>query len=214
MVSSLIKGIIVGMGASIPLGPIGVMCVQKTLSKGRNSGFITGMGAAVTDTIFSAVSVLGLAYLQQFIDFYENYVLLLGGLVVALIGLKIFLTNPVKQIRLPKSGKKHFEDFLSAFIMTLTNPGSVFLILGMFAFVGVDVDSLSKDWALSLILWGVFIGATTWWFILSTSINIFRKRFRLRQLLMINRVSGIVIVVIGLISTLEGLWRFVSPYFF
>ncbi|MFA6334423.1 MAG: LysE family transporter [Bacteroidales bacterium] len=211
MLTSLIKGFIVGMGVSIPLGPIGVMCVQKTLSKGRNSGFITGMGAAVSDTFFSAIAIFGLAYLQKLIDYYENYVLLLGGLVVALIGLKIFLTNPVKQIRLPKSGKKHFEDFFSAMIMTLTNPGSVFLILGMFALVGANVNGLSAERALSFTLWGVFLGATTWWFIFSTLINIFRNRFRLRQLLMINRISGIVIIVLGLISTFEGVWRFLVP---
>jgi threonine/homoserine/homoserine lactone efflux protein len=122
MITSLIKGFIVGLGASIPLGPLGVMCVQKTLSKGRNSGFITGLGAAITDTIFAAIAILGLAYIQKFVDFYENYVLLFGGLIVAAFGLKIFLTNPVKQIRQQKGGKKHLEDFFSAIIMTLTNP--------------------------------------------------------------------------------------------
>lgn len=210
---SLVKGFIVGMGASIPLGPIGVMCVQKTLSKGRNSGFITGLGAAVTDTIFAAIAILGLAYIQRFIDYYENYVLLIGGLVVALLGLKIFLTNPVKQIRLPKGSKKHLEDFFSALLMTITNPGAIFLILGMFAFVGVNTVGQSIDRTLSLTLWGVFMGASTWWFILSTSINIFRKKFRLRQLLLINRISGIIIMILGLISFFEGILRFLQPFF-
>jgi len=215
MIPSLIKGFIVGLGASIPLGPIGVMCVQKTLSKGRNSGFITGMGAAVTDTLFAAIAILGLVYIQKFVNFYENYVLMIGGSVVALIGLKIFLTNPVKQIRLPKGGKKHLEDFFSAILMTITNPGAVFLILGMFAFVGVDIDidGQSADRTLSLTLCGVFLGASAWWFILSTSINIFRNKFRLRQLLMINRFSGIIIMVLGLISFFEGVWRFLSRFF-
>jgi len=213
MMISLLKGFIVGMGASIPLGPIGVMCVQKTLSKGRNSGFITGLGAAVTDTIFAAIAILGLAYIQRFIDYYENYVLLVGGLVVALLGLKIFLTNPVKQIRLPKGSKKHLEDFFSALLMTITNPGAIFLILGMFAFVGVNTEGQSIDRTLSLTLWGVFMGASTWWFILSTSINIFRKKFRLRQLLLINRISGIIIMILGLISFFEGVLRFIEPFF-
>lgn len=214
MLESLIKGFIVGMGASIPLGPMGVMCVQKTLSKGRNSGFISGLGASIADTFFAAIAILGLAYMQKFIDYYENYVLLIGGIAVALIGLKIFLTNPVKQIRMPKGEKKHFQDFFSAIVMTLTNPGSVFLIIGMFAFVGMDVDGLSSGKVVSLTLWGVFLGASAWWFILSTSINIFRKKFRLRQLLMINRISGIIIIALGLISTMQGVWEFISPYFF
>ena len=95
MLIDFIKGFIVGMGASIPLGPMGVMCVQKTLSKGRNSGFISGLGASITDTFFAAIAVLGLAYVQSFITEYERGVLLFGGMIVALIGLKIYLTNPV-----------------------------------------------------------------------------------------------------------------------
>ena len=75
MLESLIKGFIVGIGASVPLGPLGVLCVQKTLSKGRNSGFITGLGAAISDTFFAAIAVMGLAYIQHFVNSYENYVL-------------------------------------------------------------------------------------------------------------------------------------------
>lgn len=214
MLIDFIKGFIVGMGASIPLGPMGVMCVQKTLSKGRNSGLITGLGASVTDTFFAAIAILGLAYVQSFIVEYENGVLLLGGLIVGLIGLKIYLTNPVKQIRQQKkSGNKHVEDLFSAIFMTASNPGAVFLILGMFAFVGLEINAGSANRIITATLGGVFLGAASWWFILSTSINLFRKKFRLRQLLMINRISGVVIIIIGLISFFEGVWRFLSPFF-
>jgi threonine/homoserine/homoserine lactone efflux protein len=214
MLIDFVKGFIVGMGASIPLGPMGVMCVQKTLSKGRNSGFISGLGASITDTIFAAIAILGLAYIQTFIEEYERSVLLFGGMVVGLIGLKIYLTNPVKQIRQAKNGgKRHAEDLFAAIFMTITNPGAVFLILGMFAFVGLEINAESANRMITATLGGVFLGAATWWFILSTSINVFRKKFRLRQLLMINRVSGIIIVAIGLISFFDGLLRFISPYF-
>ncbi|OJV18825.1 MAG: hypothetical protein BGO30_03355 [Bacteroidetes bacterium 41-46] len=213
MLIDFVKGFIVGMGASIPLGPMGVMCVQKTLSKGRNSGLITGLGASVTDTIFAALAILGLAYIQSFIEEYERSVLLLGGVVVAIIGLKIYLTNPVKQIRQKARGSnRHMEDLFSAILMTITNPGAIFLILGMFAFVGLEIDSQSANRTITAVLGGVFVGASTWWYALSTGINIFRKRFRLRQLLMINRISGIVIIVIGLISFFEGVWRFLAPF--
>ena len=213
MVESIIKGFIVGMGASIPLGPLGVLCVQKTLSKGRVSGFVTGLGASITDTFFAALAILSLALIQEFVDNNERSVLFFGGLAVIIIGLKIFLTNPVKQIRHNKGGKKLLEDFLSSVIMTVTNPGAIFLILGLFAFVGLDIDGSSSLDIIFSVLAGVFVGAMTWWIILSTSINIFRNKFRLRQLLMINRVAGIVIMVLGLISLLDGTWRFISAYF-
>ena len=213
LVESIVKGFIVGIGASIPLGPLGVMCVQKTLSKGRISGIVTGLGASITDTIFATFAIVSLALIQDFVNNNEISVLFFGGLAVIVIGLKIFLTNPVKQIRRSKGGKKLLEDFISAIIMTITNPGAVFLILGLFAFVGLNVDSSSSGDVIFAALLGVFLGANAWWIILSTSINIFRNKFRLKQLLMINRVAGIVIMVLGFFSVAEGAWRFLYNYF-
>jgi len=204
---SFIKGVLVGMGASIPLGPLGVMCVQKTLSKGRMSGFFTGLGASISDTFYAAFAIAGLALIQEFVRNYEISVLFFGGLIVMAIGLKIFLTNPVKQIRGNKDDRRLFEDFISSFIMTVTNPGALFLILGLFAFVGVDVNRGSPWATIISLLAGVFAGALGWWLILSNGINLFRKKFRLRQLLLINRISGAVIMVLGFITLLEGLYH-------
>lgn len=212
LLDSFIKGYIVGIGASIPLGPLGVMCVQKTLSKGRISGFMTGLGASLTDTLFASFAILSLALIQEFVKNHEAAVLFYGGLAVIGIGLKIFLTNPVKQIRNNKGGKRLFEDFLSSVIMTITNPGAVFLILGLFAFVGLNVDGTSAKTVITAALGGVFAGALSWWLILSNAINIFRDKFRLKQLLMINRVSGIIIMILGLFSFLDGSWRFITFY--
>lgn len=205
MLVTLIKGCIVGLGASIPLGPLGILCVQKTLSKGRNSGLITGLGASVSDTLYAAISLLGLAFIEELIQENREWVMLVGGIIIILIGLKIYLTNPIKQIRQKNTNKKHVEDFFEAFFMTITNPGAIFLILGLLAAVGINIgDDVGKA-SIVTILWGVFIGSATWWFILSTTINIFRKKFRLKQLIMINRISGIVIAVLGIISMFNGI---------
>lgn len=213
MIDSLIRGFIVGIGASLPLGPIGVMCIQKTLSKGRLSGMATGLGATLSDTFFAALAILSLALIQDFVNTNRDFVVLLGGAVVTAIGFKIFYTNPVKQIRQNKGGKKLFEDFISAFIMTITNPGAIFLILGLFAFSGLKVDSTSSWKIIISALTGVFFGAISWWFILSTSINTFRTKIRLRQLFLINRVAGIIIMVLGFISFVDGVWQFFLRYF-
>ncbi|HON55118.1 MAG TPA: LysE family transporter [Bacteroidales bacterium] len=213
MITTFLKGFIVGMGASIPLGPMGIVCVQKTLSKGRHAGMIAGLGSSVTDTIFAAIAILGLAYIKSMIVKYEDYLLLFGGIIVGLIGMKIFLTNPIKQIRYPMTGKKHLTDFFSSMAMTLSNPGSLFLILGLFAFVGVNTDGIANEHVISSTLIGVFLGTATWWFILSATVSIFRKKFRLRQLVMINRISGIIIFILGLVSLFEGAWRLIVSYF-
>lgn len=216
MLTSLAKGIIVGIGASIPLGPLGVLCVQKTLSKGRNCGLITGLGASVSDTFYAAISLLGLAFLQNIIDQNMDWVMLLGGIVIAFIGVKIFKTNPIKQIRQKKSSKSYVEDFFEAFFMTITNPGSLLLILGLMTAVGIEVGPAAEatganveNHKLITILWGIFLGSALWWWTLSTTINIFRKKFRIKQLIMLNRISGIVILVLGIISFFDGIYKMV-----
>lgn len=215
MIVTLIKGFIVGMGASIPLGPLGVLCVQKTLSKGRNSGFITGMGASVSDTFYAAICLMGLAFIQRLIDENLEWVMLFGGAIIVLIGLKIFLTNPIKQIRQKNKTKKHVEDFFEALFMTITNPGAIFLILGLMAAVGIDTQAQGEfsNGGIFAALWGVFLGSAAWWFILSTSINVFRKKFRIKQLMMINRISGIVIMALGLISACNGVFELMMDLF-
>lgn len=209
MIIALIKGFIVGIGASIPLGPLGVLCVQKTLGDGRNSGLITGLGASVSDTFYAAISLMGLAFIQNLIDENIDWVMLFGGLIIMYIGLKIYLTNPIKQIKQKNKNKKHVEDFFEALVMTITNPGAIFLILGLFAAVGINVGENVSKGAMFATLWGVFAGSATWWFTLSTTINIFRKRFRIKQLTMINKISGIVIFVLGLISMFNGAFELI-----
>jgi len=212
MMIHFFKGLLVGFGASIPLGPIGILCVQRTLNKGWPSGFISGLGAAMADTFYAALAVMSLAYIQSLLKVHERYFLFIGGLLIIFIGLRIYLTNPVKQIRQTNVKKRHLEDFISTALLTLSNPGSLVLILGFFALVGLKINASSSSLAISTVLWGVFIGAGLWWYGLSTGISIFRNKFRLKQLWMINRVSGIIIMALGLISTFKGIWMFLSSY--
>ncbi|MBR5183664.1 MAG: LysE family transporter, partial [Bacteroidales bacterium] len=138
-----------------------------------------------------------------------DWVMLIGGLIIMYIGVKIYLTNPIKQIHQKNKNKRHVEDFFEALFMTITNPGAIFLILGLFAAVGIDLDENVSKGALVTTLWGVFAGSAAWWFTLSTTINIFRKRFRIKQLMMINKVSGIIIFVLGLISMFNGMFELI-----
>lgn len=206
-----IKGFIVGLGASIPLGPIGILCIQRTLSKGRWSGFFTGMGAALSDTFFSAIALLGLSFFDNLMVEYRDWVMLIGGFIVAGFGVKVFLTNPVKQLKRVNEGShQYFQDLGSSFIMTITNPGAILLIIGLFAFAGIDMERSESGFIIASTLWGVFSGAILWWFSLSTTINLFRNKFRLRQLLITNRIAGVVIVALGMISVFEGAARFLG----
>lgn len=208
MLIVFLKGLIVGLGASIPLGPLGVLCIQKTLSKGRISGFLTGLGASVSDTIYSAISILGLFLIDDFVNEHKILVLLIGGFVIVLIGVKVYFTNPVRQIRQKNPNGRMAQDFFEGFLMTITNPGSLFLIFAMFALVRLNISDYHGEaahYVSYLILWSIFLGSALWWFTISTVINIFRKRFRLKQLILLNRIAGAVIIVLGIISMAEGL---------
>jgi len=203
----LLKGILAGLGASIPLGPIGVLVVQRTISKGRSSGFISGLGAATVDTIFAALAVLSLAFVQQIFDANEAYFLTGGGLLIMGLGLKIYLTNPIKQLRRKKQGNAPFEDYISVFLLTISNPGAIFLMLAMFALLGLDIDKESGTINIAIVLWGVALGASAWWFLLSWLLSRFRKRFRIKQLWYINRIAGILIMILGIISLFDGIGK-------
>lgn len=196
----LIKGILIGLFASIPLGPIGVICIQRTLNKSRLSGFISGMGAATSDTIFAAVASFSLTIIIAFIEEKREIFQFVGGIIVVILGIKIFYTNPVKQLRRHKRKKNGLlEDFLSVLFITSTNPLAIFLFIALFASFGVVSEETT--WDLSLItLSGVTFGASLWWYILTSTVNYFRKQFRLKQLWWVNKISGGVIIALGAIA--------------
>lgn len=198
-----IKGLIVGFLASIPLGPVGVLCIQRTINKGRFSGIISGMGAATVDSFFALVAALGLTYIINFIEEQHFFIQLIGGGVLIFLGIKIFTTNPVKQIRRHRRKKnKLIEDYFSVLFLTLSNPLAVFLFVAAFAGIGM-VTSKDSSLKSSLIIAGVFAGAMGWWAILTFFIDLFRKRFRLKQLWWINKIAGIVIIVFGVAAMLS-----------
>jgi threonine/homoserine/homoserine lactone efflux protein len=195
-----IKGILIGLFASIPLGPIGVICIQRTLNKGKLSGFISGLGAATADSIFAGVASFSLTIIIVFIEERREVFQLIGGVVVALLGVKIFYTNPVRQLRRHKRKKSGmFEDFISVLFLTATNPLAIFLFVALFASFGVVSEETTWDHSL-ITLSGVAAGATLWWYLLTSTVNHFRKQFRLKQLWWVNKISGGVIFLLGLLA--------------
>ena len=199
----LIKGIIVGFLASIPLGPVGVLCIQRTINKGRTSGLFSGMGAATVDAFFALVAALGLTFIINFIEEQQFYIQMIGGGVLIFLGTRIFNTNPIQQIRRHRKKKnKLIEDFISVFFLTLSNPLAVFLFVAAFAGIGV-VTSKDSSVKSSLIIAGVFIGATIWWASLTFFVDLFRKKFRLKQLWWINKIAGVIIIIFGIAAMLS-----------
>jgi threonine/homoserine/homoserine lactone efflux protein len=195
-----IKGVVLGFLSSIPLGPIGVICVQRTLGKGRLSGFMSGLGAATADTFLAVVAGLGMQKILESISSYGNAFRIIGGLLVMAIGARFFFKSPVKQIRERKMGKSSLHtDYLTVLILTLSNPLVVFLFLTVFATLNL-VNSSSSSFFHYIIFLGIFIGASSWWFTLTTFVNTYRSKFRLKNLWWLNKITGALIFIFGMLA--------------
>lgn len=209
MVLNFLKAILIGLAASIPLGPLGIMCIQKALSKGRWAGFAVGLGSSIVDVFYAAIALFSVSFISDFLDRNRIWVMLVGGVIILLIGLQIAMKNPIKDLQqsktTPVSSSRHVKEVLRGFLMTISNPGALVLMLGLFAFFGLDLGTHYRAPAVLVVLAGIFLGTASWWFLLASGISLFRKRFRLRQMLVINRISGIIIALIGLASVVDSL---------
>lgn len=197
-VSDIIMSIGLGIGVSIPMGPIGILCVQRTLSKGRFAGFISGLGASVADTLFAAIAGLGLGYFQFFFEEHRLTLVIVGGILLLFMGTMLFLSNPIKQLRSPAKKSNFIGDFISVFFLTASNPMTIMFFGAMFS--GFDLLIPGKISHNLLVVIFVFVGTILWWVILSTLVNAFRSRFRLRQLYYMNKIAGIVIFLFGIFA--------------
>ena len=207
VVEFIIKGLIIGFLASIPLGPVGVLCIQRTINKGRIHGVVSGMGAATIDSFFALVAALGLTYIINFIEEQHFFIQLIGGGILIFLGAKIFNTNPIKQIRRHRRKKnKLIEDYFSILFLTLSNPLAVFLFVAAFAGIGI-VSNESSSFNSMLVVVGVFSGAMVWWSSLTFFVDLFRKKFRLKQLWWINKIAGILIIVFGIAAMISVFFK-------
>ncbi len=199
-----LRGILIGTTASIPLGPVGILCIQRTLSKDLRSGFISGLGAASADLIYAAMAFFSLSFAQKFFVEHAVLIKIIGGGCLTILGTHIFLTNPEVQIRRNRSGKgTPLQDFLSVFGATLANPTYILIYATLFATFGLsnDMDKLHS----AAMLFGVFAGCAGWWLLLTFLINLLRKRFTPTTLRWINRISGGLITSLGAITLISML---------
>jgi len=196
------KGILIGLLVSIPLGPIGVLVIQRTVNKSRMAGLLSGMGAALSDTVYAIIAGFSLTFVIDFIRLHEMLFQSIGALVVLALGIHIFLTNPVKDIRRNRlRGSTHFQDIISSFLVTLSNPLTVFVFLAVFTSSGVAV-SLEQPYHSFFVILGIFLGAFIWWFSLSGIVSLFRHKINLRILWWINKAAGAIIVLFVLVTVI------------
>lgn len=196
----IIKGFIIGVVVSAPMGPVGILCIQRTLNKGRWYGFVTGLGAALSDIIYSLITGYGMSFVYEFLQRPSNifYLQLIGSVMLCLFGIYTFRSNPVHALR-PVSHKKGtlIHNFVTAFFVTFSNPLIIFLFVGFFArfsFVlpGIPVYEQTLGYL------SILCGAVCWWFGITYFVNKVRTRFDLRGIWVLNRVIGGIVIVASL----------------
>ncbi len=199
--SLFLKGFTIGIAIAAPVGPIGVLCIQRTLTRGTFHGLISGLGAATADALYGFTAAFGLTVISNALLTYQFWFRLIGGLFLCYLGIKTFLATPTPRAATEKR-LGHLEAYGSTLFLTITNPLTILAFAAIFSGVGLLGDSLHYVPA-SLLVIGVFTGSGVWWGILSSCTNVFRKKFSLQKLGWVNKVSGIIIFTFGVLALIS-----------
>src|SRR5258708_10022116 len=192
-----LKGIAVGLVIAVPVGPVGVLCIRRTIFEGRLFGFLSGLGAATADTIFGIIAGFGLTVVSDLLLGYQEWMRAAGGLFLVYIGISPLRKRVVRPEKPEKSAENLLSAYLSTFVLTITNPLTILAFLGIFAGVGFTGDAATLRRAAILVA-GVLAGASVWWIGISLGAGLFRKAFRERHLVLLNRISGSLLALSGL----------------
>jgi predicted secreted hydrolase len=205
LMENLLRGFLIGISIAAPVGPIGVLCIRRTLAYGLLVGFISGLGAAAADALYGSIAGFGLAFLAGFLVEQQIWLRLVGGIFLIYLGIKTFFARPARH-EAQAQGEGRLGAFFSTFFLTLTNPMTILSFVAIFAGVGLGGQTGSYLEAGVLVL-GVFLGSACWWLILSSAANLFRGRMNTRALTWVNRGSGLIILIFGTVV----LWGAVNP---
>ena len=199
-----LKGLIIGVSIAAPVGPIGLLCIQRTVIQGRASGFVSGLGAATADAMYGSVAGFGIDLVSNFLIEQRIWIHLIGGALLLLLGIKVFFTRPPKQAAQAKNTVRGiWWSYLSTFLLTITNPMTILSFVAVFAALGVA--NSSNDYAsASFTVIGVFLGSALWWLILSSVAGWLRGKLNRTAILWIDRLSAIIIMGFGIVGMVSS----------
>jgi len=198
VIAFFIKGLLIGFSIAAPVGPIGVLCIRRTLAEGRNSGLVSGLGAATADAVYGSIAGFGLTIISGFLLDQQIWIRLVGGAFLCYLGIKTFITSPSDRAAVAQ-GKGLLSDYISTFFLTLTNPMTILSFAAIFA--GLGLGAAAGDYgSAGVLIVGVFLGSATWWFLLSGSVSILRRQFGQSTIRWVNRISGLIILSFGIVA--------------
>ena len=198
----LSKGLMAGLAIAVPVGPVNVLCASRTLSKGRLSGLMSGLGAATADALYGGIAGFSITFLIEFLEREEFWIRVIGGLLLVSIGVMYF-RKPAQEVDSRDEDSSPHSDFSSTLLLTLTNPTTVLSFVAVLA--GLGMGGQRAWWLTFLLVGGIFAGSMLWWVILVLLVNRFRDRFDRQAMRWMNRIAGLAIGGFGIVTFLIGL---------
>ncbi len=205
----IIKGVIIGMAASAPMGPVGILCVQRTQKKGRWYGFVTGVGAAISDLIYAIITGVGISFVFDFINdpVYKFYFQLAGGFMLLGFGLYSFFNNPLRNARDGGQRSKGtlLHNGVTAFFITFSNPLIILLFMALFSMFNFVIPNHPVEMCIGYA--SIIMGALLWWYGLTWLIDKVRTKFDEQGVVIINRIIGALVIFFSLVTLVGTLFN-------
>lgn len=202
----LMRGFAIGVLISAPMGPIGMLVIQRTLDKGRWPAFYTGIGASISDMFYCVLTGTGIAFITDFIASQQFWLQLLGSVAIAIFGIYLFRKNPSRQLKrtdMPEASS-NWKDVVTGFLLTVSNPLILFFIIGLFARFNFLLPEFRYYHYFAGYL-SIAVGALAWWFLITLLVNKMRAHFNVRSLYLVNRIIGSLLLVFALVGTLTAI---------
>jgi threonine/homoserine/homoserine lactone efflux protein len=188
-----IKGLIIGFLLAAPVGPIGILCIRRTLVRGRLHGLASGLGAAVADAVYGFIAAFSLTFVSDFLVIHKTLIRLIGAIVICALGLRTFFSRIATSSKSPDAGNLA-ADCVSTFVLTLMNPITLLAFTAVFAGVGIEHATHTLE---GLLVAGVFTGAASWWLLITTFAGLFHRKISPENLRWLTKIAGIAIIGFG-----------------
>jgi threonine/homoserine/homoserine lactone efflux protein len=199
-ISFFLRGLLIGLLIAAPVGPIGVLCIRRTLTDGKLTGLLSGLGAATADAVYGSVAGFGLTFISNLLVNQKIILQIIGGIFLCYLGLKTILEKPTTEA---ETSTQIAGAFASTFFLTITNPMTILSFSAIFA--GFEI-AIANDYSEAMILvLGVFLGSASWWLVLTSGVSLFRDKLSKNTIQIVNQISGTIILVFGLIALGKGL---------
>lgn len=204
-------GFLIGVLVSAPMGPVGMLIIQRTLNKGRWPAFFTGIGAAFSDLVYCLITGFGMSFVGEFLDTNQCFIQIFGSLVIAAFAIYLFQRNPARALQKSNDRSKltFFRDAITGFLFTFANPLIIFFIIGLFGRFNFLLPEYQSHHLAAGFLF-IFVGALAWWFLITFFVNKMRSHFNVRAMWIINKAIGSILMIMAIVGIYHGIEGFIE----